>query len=43
MLEEVHVIIWVEERLDSVSTGRLRWKRTLRNPQKIVNNSLLHQ
>ena len=44
MLEEVVVIVWVEERLDSISNcGLLQWKRTLRNLQKIVNNSILHQ
>ena len=44
MLEEVVVILWVEERLDSISTVDCsNVKSTLRNPQKIVNNSLLHQ
>ena len=44
MLEEVVVIVWVEERLDFISTvDCMQWKRTLRNPQKIVTNSLLHQ
>ena len=47
MLEEVVVIVLVEERLYSIRTvdGSVNesWKRTLRNPQKIVNNSLLHQ
>ena len=36
MLEEVVVIVWVEERLDTI------WTMDCRNPQKIVNNSLLH-
>ena len=44
MLEEVVVIVWVEERFDSIwtvdcSSGNVLYK----NPQKIVNNSLLHQ
>ena len=26
-----------------LNCGLYQWKRTLRNPQKIVNNSLLHQ
>ena len=44
MLEEVVVIVWVEERLDSIWTVDCSsWKRTLRNLQKIVNNSLLDQ
>ena len=43
MLEEVVVIVWVEERLDSIwtvdySNGNVLWYQ-----QKIVNNSLLHQ
>ena len=42
--EEVVVIVWVEERLDSIWTvDGSSGKRTLRNSQKIVNNSLLHQ
>ena len=43
MLEEVVIIVLVEERLDSIWTVDFRWKRTLRNPQKIVNNGLLLQ
>ena len=44
MLGEVVIIVWVEERLDSIwtmdcSVGNI----LLRNPQKIVNNSLLLQ
>ena len=48
MLEEDDVIVWVEERLDSISTldgsvGNVLCEiRTLRNSQKIVNNSLLY-
>ena len=42
MLEEVVLIVWVKERLDSIWTMDCSvWKRSLRNPQKIVNNSLL--
>ena len=44
MLEEDDVIVWVEKRLDSISNvDGSKLKRTLRNSQKIVNNSLLHQ
>ena len=44
MLGEVVIIVWVEERLDSIwtvdcSVGNI----LLRNPQKIVNNGLLLQ
>ena len=44
MLEEVAIIVWVEEQLDSIwtvdcSVGNV----LLRNPQKIVNNGLLLQ
>ena len=40
MLEEVVVIVWVEERLYSISTVDSLY---FRNPQKIVNNILFHQ
>ena len=43
MLEEVVVIICVEEGLDSIWTWTVACKRNFRNPQKMVNNSLLHQ
>ena len=44
MLEEVVVIVWLEERLDSISTvecsnGNVLWGIR----KKMVNNSLLHQ
>ena len=44
MLEEVVVIVWVEERLDSISTVDFRNGNLLRGiRKKIVNNTLLHQ
>ena len=44
MLEEVVIIVWVEERLDSIWTVDCSVANVVfRNPQKIVNNSLLHQ
>ena len=44
MLGEVVLIVWVEERLDSIWTVDCSiGNGTLRNPQKIVKNSLLHQ
>ena len=44
MLEEVVVIVWVEERLDSISTvDSSNGNVLLRNALKLVNNSLLHQ
>ena len=44
MLEEVHNIIWVEERLDSISTVDCTNGNVLSGiRKKIVNNSVLHQ
>ena len=44
MLEEVVLIVWTEERLDSIWTVDCSLGNVvLRNPQKIGNNSLLHQ
>ena len=44
MLEEDVVIVWVEERLYSIWTVDCSiGSGTLRNPPKILNNSLLHQ
>ena len=43
MLEEVVVIVWVEERLDSIWTLEYSNGNVLRGIQKIVNNNLLHQ
>ena len=44
MLEEVHVIVWVEERLDSISSVDGSVGNVLCGiRKKIVNNSLLHQ
>ena len=44
MLEEVHVIVWLEERLDSISTVDYSNGNVLCGiRKKIVNNSLLHQ
>ena len=44
MLEEVHVIVSLKDRLDFISTvdGSVG-KRYLRNSQKFVKNSLSHQ
>ena len=42
MLGEVVIIVWVEERLDSIWTVDCSVENVLlRNPQKIVNNALL--
>ena len=44
MLEEVHIIVWVEERLDSISTVDGSVGSVLFGiRKKILNNSLLHQ
>ena len=44
MLEEVVVSVWVEDQLYSIWTVDCsNGKRTLRNPQKVVKNSLMHQ
>ena len=44
MLEEVHNIIWAEERLDSISTvDRTNGNVLSGIRKKIVNNSVLHQ
>ena len=44
MLEEVHIIIWVEERRDSISTVDFTNRNELSGiRKKIVNNSVLHQ
>ena len=44
MLEEVVVIVWVEERLDSISTVECSNVNVFCGiRKKIVNNSLLHQ
>ena len=44
MLEEDDVVFWVEERLHSISTVDGSVGNVLCGiPQKIVNNSLLHQ
>ena len=40
MLEEVHVIVWVEERLDSISTVDGSVGTLFAKCAKIVNNSL---
>ena len=43
MLEEVHIIIWVEERRDSISTVVCTNGNVLFGiRKKIVNNSVLH-
>ena len=44
MLEEVHIIIWLEERRDSISTVDFTNGNELSGiRKKIVNNSVLHQ
>ena len=44
MLEEVNVIVWVEERLDSISTVDCSNGNVLCGfHKKILNNSLLHK
>ena len=44
MLEEVHIIIWVEERRDSISTADCSNGNVISGiRKKIVNNSVLHQ
>ena len=44
MLEDLHVIVWVEERLDSISSVDGSVGNVLCGiRKKIVNNSLLHQ
>ena len=44
MLEEVHNIIWVEERLDSISNVDCTNGNVLSGiRKKIVNNRFLHQ
>ena len=43
MSEEVHIIIWVEERRDSISTVDCTNGNVLSGiPKKIVNNSVFH-
>ena len=43
MLEEVVVIVWVEERLDSIWTWTVAMETYFAESEKIVNNSHLHQ
>ena len=44
MLEEVVVIVFSRRTTwFHLNSGVYQWKRTFRNPQKIVNNSLLDQ
>ena len=43
MLEEVVVIVSVEERLHSIWTVDCSVRNVIRNQQRIVNYSLLHQ